>query len=611
VTRDVDVSLSDSGFRPGPGFRPYLLIVLLFAAAVYVGCMISPPSLMDDVDAVQAQIARNMLSSGDWVTARLDGVAYLEKAPLIYWLIAICFKLFGAYDFVARIPVVLACLGLAWVTAAFGNWAFGQRAGLYAGLCISTCVGLFLFTRILIPDVMLTLDIALAMWAFLRAIDPDEPHPRRWAVVLAACLGTGLLLKSLIGVVFPVAAGLLYLGFTRQLFDRNVWKRIHPISGFLIAMAIAAPWHVLAILRNPPYFDFTMRSVAGQYHGFFWFFFINEQLLRFLNLRYPRDYNTVPRLYFWLFHLLWLFPWSVYFPALAGLSFRTTPEALGDRAGRTRLLALCWIGFVLVFFTFSTTQEYYSMPCYPALALLLGAALAAGGAYIKPCTRLLGVVLAVAALITAALWWLARGYETPGDISGALSRNPMDYTLALGHVEDLTMPSFAYLRGPLLLASLAFLIGAIGTLFTTGRRAFVSAAVMAVLFFQAARMAMEVFDPYMSSRPLAEALNQSPEGKLIIDHHYYDYSSVFFYTNRTALLLNGRFNNLVYGSYAPGAPDVFIDDQQWKNLWLTSERYYLVANAAARDRLGKLAGPEHLLVVAQSGGKYLLTNLPR
>ncbi|HXP86979.1 MAG TPA: glycosyltransferase family 39 protein [Bryobacteraceae bacterium] len=596
------------------GFLPYALVVVLFAAAVYAGCIISPPSLMDDVDAVQAQIARNMLSSGDWVTARLDGVAYLEKAPLIYWLIAICFKLFGVYDWVARIPVVLACLGLAWLTAAFGNWAFGKRAGFYAGLCISTCVGLFLFTRILIPDVMLTLDIVLAMWAFLRAIDPEEPRPQLWALVLAACLGTGLLLKSLIGVVFPVAAGLLYLGLTRQLFDRNVWKRIHPLSGFLIVLAIAAPWHVLAIVRNPPYFDFTMRSVAGQYHGFFWFFFINEQLLRFLNLRYPRDYNTVPRVYFWLFHLLWLFPWSVYFPAISELSFKTTPDALRDRAGRTRLLALCWIGFILVFFTFSTTQEYYSMPCYPALALLLGAVLADESpemqVWIRPCTRLLGVVLAVAALITAALWWLARDYATPGDISGALSRNPMDYTLSLGHMEDLTLPSFAYLLAPLVLASLACLIGALGTLFSSGRRAFLSAAVMAVLFFQAARMAMVAFDPYMSSRPLAEALNQAPPGKLIVDHHYYDYSSVFFYTNRTALLLNGRFNNLVYGSYAPGAPDVFIDDAQWKDLWFRPERYYLVVNVAARERLAKLAGAERLLDVAQSGGKFLLTNLP-
>ncbi len=139
---------------------------MLFAAAIYLGCIISPPSLMDDVDAVQAQIARNMLTSGDWVTARLDGVLYLEKSPLIYWLIAISYKVFGAHDWAARIPVALSAIALCWLTAAFGVWAFGRRAGFYAGLCMATCVGLFLFTRILIPDVMLTFTIALAMWAF-------------------------------------------------------------------------------------------------------------------------------------------------------------------------------------------------------------------------------------------------------------------------------------------------------------------------------------------------------------------------------------------------------------------------------------------------------------
>ena len=125
---------------------------------------------MDDVDAVQAQIARNMIASGDWVTARLDGVAYLEKAPLTYWLIAIFFKVFGVHDWVARLPFALSSMGLAWLTAAMGVWAFGKRAGLYAGLCVATCIGLFLFTRILIPDVMLTFAVALAMWADRKSV---------------------------------------------------------------------------------------------------------------------------------------------------------------------------------------------------------------------------------------------------------------------------------------------------------------------------------------------------------------------------------------------------------------------------------------------------------
>jgi len=589
-----------------PGKNSYLyLVVLLLAASIYLGCIISPPSLMDDVDAVQAQISRNMLTSGDWVTARLDGVVYLEKAPLVYWLIAGSYKIFGVHDWSARIPIALSAVGLAWLTAGFGVWAFGKPAGFYVGLCMATGIGLFLFTRILIPDVMLTVTTALAMWAFLRALDEDEPHPRIWAFVLAACLGTGLLLKSLIAVVFPVAAAILYLLFTYQLSRVKTWKRLRVFSGTLIVLLIAVPWHVLATLRNPPYFAFTLHSGPGQYHGFLWFFFINEQLLRFLNLRYPRDYNTVPRLYFWLLHFVWLFPWSVYFPAVAKLSFKPV-----DRAGRTRLLALCWAGFVLVFFTFSTTQEYYSMPCYPALALLLGSAMATEGTWVRRGTRIVCMISGLAALVVFSILFYVRNISVSGDISKALTSHPAVYSLALGHIEDLTLYSFSYLRFPLLVAGVAFLVGALGTLRSIGQRAFLASALMMVIFFHAARLALVVFDPYFSSRPLAEALLKSPDGTLIVNHHYYTFSSVFFYTNRSALLLNGRFQNLEYGAYAPGVPEVFIEDSDFKNLWTESQRYYLLATEPAVPRLENLVGASQLALVAESGGKFLFTNHP-
>ncbi len=576
--------------------------VILIAAAVYLACIVSPPSLQDDVDSVQAQIARNMITSGDWVTPRLDGVIYLEKPPLIYWLIAITYKIFGVHDWGARIPIALSAIALCWLTAAFGVWAFGKRAGFFAGLCMSTCVGLWLFTRVLIPDVMLTLTITLAMWALLRVLDEDEPRPRLWAYILAASLGAGLLLKSLIGVVFPVAAGLIYLAITHQLFLARAWKRLRPFTGTLIILLIAAPWHILATLRNPPYFDFTLRSVPGEYHGFLWFFFINEQLLRFLNLRYPRDYSTVPRVYFWLFHLIWLFPWSVYFPALTKLPYK--PE---DRAGKTRLLALCWIGFVLVFFTFSTTQEYYSMPCYPAMALLLGSAMVTQGAMLRNGTRILSAVSGIIALVMVALLIAVRGVPSPGDISQALAHQAT-YKLSLGHMRDLTLQSLAYLRLPLGLAAIAFFIGAIGTLVWRGQRAFLVAALMMILFFQAARLAMVDFDPYLSSHQLADLLERSPQGKLIVYGHYYPFSSVFFYTNRSALLLHGRFNNLVYGSFAPDAPNVFIDDTQFGELWVGPQRNYLVAPESLLPHLRDLVNGEELVLVARSGGKLLLTN---
>ena len=553
---------------------------------------------MDDVDAVQAQIARTMLQSGDWVTARLDGIAYLEKSPLKYWMIAAAFALFGVRDWAARIPLALSAMALCWLTYRFGVWAFGRKAGFYSGLALSTCIGLFLFTRVQIPDAALTLAIAMALWSLLRALEDDEPRSARWAYLMWASIGAGLLLKGLIAALFPVAAGLLYIFFARR-----DWRRLRPLSGAALLLLIAAPWHILATLRNPPYIDLTMHSEEGAYRGFFWFYFINEHVLRFLNLRYPRDYNTVPRLYFWGFHLLWLFPWSAWLPAAIRGPVRPV-----DRASRARLLALCWTGFVLLFFMFSTTQEYYSMPCYPALALLIGAGIARGGKPVVYGARAIAIVSTLGFVAVAGILIAVRGIAAPGDISAALTHNPDLYTLSLGHMTDLTLNSFAYLRLPLAVAALAFLVGAVSAWTAGTNKAVIGIAIMMALFFHAARLALVTFDPYLGSRPLAEALNAAPPGKLVIDDQYYAFSSVFFYANRGALLLNGRVNNLVYGSYAPGAPDVFLDDTGFARLWTGPERCYLVAAGPSVSRFEKLVGKARLHVTLASGGKFLFCN---
>src|SRR5450432_4147788 len=216
---------SPAGAGPGVGYQ---IIVAAVAALIFLGCIVSPPSLMDDVDGVQAQIARNMLQSGDWVTARLDGVAYLEKSPLKYWMIAVSFLIFGVHDWAARIPIALSTVLLCWVTARFGAWAFGLRSGMYSGIVLATSIGLFLFTRILIPDAILTLTITLTLWGFLRALEENEPHPARWAMLMWAAMATGLLLKGLVAALFPVATGLLYLGVTRQFLTRRTWVRLRP-----------------------------------------------------------------------------------------------------------------------------------------------------------------------------------------------------------------------------------------------------------------------------------------------------------------------------------------------------------------------------------------------
>ncbi len=200
-----------------------------------------------------------------------------------------------------------------------------------------------------------------------------------------------------------------------------------------------------------------------------------------------------------------------------------------------------------------------------------------------------------------------RNIPAIGDISQAVTHQS-NYKLSLGHMQDLTLASFAYMRLPLMLAAAAFIVGAVGMLLWHRQRAFLSAVVMMILFYQAARLAMVQFDPYLSSQPLEAVLQRSPEGQLITLGHYYPFSSVFFYSDRPGLLWHGRQMNLIYGSYAPGAPNVFLNDEQLIELWRGSQREYLFLPLEELPHLQGLVDSQNVVILAKSGGKLLVTN---
>ena len=191
----------------------------------------------------------------------------------------------------------------------------------------------------------------------------------------------------------------------------------------------------------------------------------------------------------------------------------------------------------------------------------------------------------------------------------ALASNPEAYTLALGHFQDLTLESFAYLRGPLALAVAACAIGSHWrppALASAGRRN--ASLRRAAVVLHAAHWAMAAFDPYLSSRHLAEAYLRAPPGQMVLDHEYYAFSSVAFYASHPILLLNGRKNNIEYGSNAPGAPQVFLDDTELLTLWRGEDPVYLATFDEDRNRFEELLGAERVHAVAAGGGKILLSN---
>ena len=253
----MNISLGDRGpgtpasltnpdrFIPRTASTSIFILIALWLA-IYVAGIFTPP-LLDDVDTIHAEAAREMLLRHDWVTLYTNGFRYLEKAPLMYWSLAASYKIFGISDWSTRLPLMLGFLGMVLVTYRLGSYAFGERGGFYSGLALVTSVGPYIFTRFQIPDVMVGLWLALSYYFFLRSL--DEEVPSRWTCWgFAAACALNVLTKGLIGLAFPIGTIGLYLLLTRNL--RHLAK-LRIVSSTLVFFVLAAPWHILAAIRNP------------------------------------------------------------------------------------------------------------------------------------------------------------------------------------------------------------------------------------------------------------------------------------------------------------------------------------------------------------------------
>src|SRR6185437_5568866 len=307
--------------QPPTAHAPSRLAVWTFLGAVFLAVQFASlftPPLLDDVDASHAQVAQHMLESGDWVTMKLDGIRYLEKPPLPYWLDAIGYWIFGQNVFATHLPNALAILGLAWIAWLWTSRAWGSRAGFYAALGVLTSIGPFLFTRFAIPEALLGFLLLYALWALMTGLESQRPVGiyGMWAAIALATLT-----KGLVAPVFFAAAAIPLLILSGQW---RRWRALKPFTGLLLFFAIAAPWHILCGLANPDQgHPVGNHPTPGNVHGFWYFYFLNEHVFRFLGTRFPHDYNRMPALWYWLAHLAWLFPWSLFLPALLVVAWRT------------------------------------------------------------------------------------------------------------------------------------------------------------------------------------------------------------------------------------------------------------------------------------------------
>ncbi|NMM38462.1 MAG: glycosyltransferase family 39 protein [Glaciimonas sp.] len=443
-----------------------------------------------------AEMAREMIASGDWVTTRLNGIKYFEKPPLQTWMNALTFMLFGMGEWQARFWTGLCgFLGIL-LTYQAGRSVFNARVGYLAALVLGSSFLWAALGHINTLDMGLSGMMTLTLCSLLIAQrdSAGERERRNWMLACWAGMALAVLSKGLIGLVLPGAVLVIY---SLAANDFGIWKRIHIGKGLLLFFAITTPWFVLVSVRNPEFPQF---------------FFIHEHFQRFtseVHHRAGRWYYFIPLL------MLGIVPWLGILLQSLFNSWRTDWHTA--TVFKPKRMLLVWAVFIFLFFSVSGSKlPSYILPIFPALALLIAV-------YWETASR---KHMMLAAGLTAAI--------------GAVGLFFVQRIGKIPHVA-VEIPLYLGYEPWVMAAAVVALIGGLAACIAAQRgRAELAATILAVCGFTGGQILMIGHDPlgnYASGRPLVAAINAeiTPTTTLYtvgrLDH------SLLFYLRRTMVMV--------------------------------------------------------------------------
>jgi 4-amino-4-deoxy-L-arabinose transferase-like glycosyltransferase len=584
----VDINLdTDRAVVAATGTRTALRdLVIVLAVAVPLLFTALGVSFLDPDEGLYADVARRMADGGDWVIPRFNALPYLEKPPLYFWTTALLMRALGHSEAVVRLGSALAALGTVLVAWRLGRGLYGPEAGLRAAVALATTAGFALYVRKASTDFLFVFCLALTLYGFVRDAErPDRGRARFLLFYAGAALS--LLTKGLIGVVFPLAIVALTLAWVRRLAPRDLnlgW-------GSAVFAAIALPWHAVAAWREP---------------ALMWFYLVDNQILRFLGVRaFVEDDIPVGAIALLLLSFIWFFPWSVFVLA--------RPSAGRAHDAAWRPLLVLWVVVVIGFFLASRSKlEYYALPAFPALAVIVGAAWTSGrdiGRWFVPGVAGCGIVGAL------CLW--AGAHLTPAQALDGLGELNVYYRIV--REQGLGFPFASVAPFAILLEALGAVLlaawGVAAACWLTGRRhvAFVVVAGGGVVIAALIVRLLYVVEPHHSAEAVAEAITaRASAGDVIVHEGSLEYSAALpFYTGRRVVVLDGTRGDLELASRRPDARGWFIDSGELANRWSGRERIFLVTQRPrARSAVAALpAGAVHVL--GQFGSRWLYSNRER
>ena len=585
-----------------PSWRRDLLLLALAFGLLYFFRLGSYP-FSDPDEGRNAEIAREMLVRGDWVTPRLDGVNYFEKPPLVYWVTALSEKIFGLNEWAVRaVPALFALWG---VLLAYGaaRRLHGRDAGLASAVVLGTSLLWFVIGHIPILDMAVSVLMARALFAFIVGVhEPAAPagtsalSSRRICFYkLYASMALATLAKGLIG--FLVTGAVMFL----WLLVFNQWKRLRPLylpSGALLFLAIAAPWHVLAALHNPTWV-----------HRYL----VYEHFERFLTSAASR---TGSWYYFIGIVIAGLIPWTGFLWPAVRDAVRGGPF---DRFGGLRAswakrsensvawFFVTWVAFVFFFFSISKSKlPPYILPIFPALAVLIGtwlARAAEANAAARPLDRLGAPSLSNG---------LRGGLRVFAFINGLLAvalvvavMRPALVKLTPEHALALQPPAFTMAAALMLGGILAPWLAR-----TRGVRAALGGvvAMMAVFLVALQFAAPDINKPSAKELALIVKARARPGDRVL---HYHEFFHNFtFYAERVVDVVGPNFNELELIEDADArASGRFMDEAKFRQLWVQPGRVFAVARK--QDTKALFVDPAfHYRLLGETEDHYLFSNQP-
>ncbi|MCX6357279.1 MAG: glycosyltransferase family 39 protein [Candidatus Aureabacteria bacterium] len=539
--------------------RDLLILALIFSVTFFA--FLGRYPLLDPDEGRYAEVPREMIESGDYITPHLDYVKFLFKPPLFYWMVAASYRLFGVNEFAARFPGALCGFLLVLITYLLGRRAFQRREGLLAALVLGTSGGFVVCARLSLIDLPLTLFLTAALGSFCVASRDGEPHKRRYYHLFYVYMALAVMTKGLIGVLLPAMIIFWYLLLTRR------WRLLGEMrltTGIIVMLAICVPWFILVSRRNPEFFGF---------------FFINEHFRRFLAPVHQRQE------FFGFFApilLLLMLPWSCLFPWVARYCWisRRGPER------RAILFLALWAVAIFVFFSLSkSTLITYILPILPPLAILTGAAfseaIARRAIYLRRISCTVGIVLMVAGAGGIFYPYIARihGLSSAGcGIIGGI--------FIIGGIWAFTKARRNDFQG--------FVLVICAMLYTGG--------ILANAFLPA------IFTAERSTKRLALIARERMTPDTVLTSYMYE-PSLAFYTGKKFIMVDAdRTIDLEFGSTQAGELDLFLTIEQFQALWDSPTPVMVLMKERDMGSLEKRV-KKPINVLGRQGIKLLATNV--